>query len=137
MILDFLYWMLWYSYGIYFSVDFCNKDRYLRFLWIDRWNVFFGWCYFVGGIFLGSYDLVFLCCFEGDSIFFLMDCKNSLLMKFGGFVIFLLFDLSGRFKFMFERCVNVLKKRIFFLSDRKINFDFFWKLEGVRNLVDW
>lgn len=100
--------------------------------------VFVGWCYFVGVILLGSYELVFLIWFcDGDVIFFMNECKNSLLMKFGGLMNFLFFDIGGRFKFMFDRCVNMLKKRVLVFSDKKVNFDFFCKLEGVRDFIDW
>lgn len=58
-------------------------------------------------------------------------------MKSGGSVTSSLSDSSGRPKSMSERRANALKKRTPSLSDRKTNPDFFRKLEGVRNSVDW
>jgi hypothetical protein len=65
------------------------------------------------------------------------DRKNSLLMKSGGSVTSAFSDSSGRPKSLPDRRVNMLKKRTPSLSDRKTNPDFFRKLEGVRDSVDW
>lgn len=65
------------------------------------------------------------------------DRKNSLLMKSGGSVTSSFSDSSGRPKSLPDRRVNMLKKRTPALSDKKTNPDFFRKLEGVRDSVDW
>lgn len=46
-------------------------------------------------------------------------------------------DTGGRPKSMPDRRANTLKKRASALSDKKANPDFFRKLEGVRDSIDW
>ena len=63
--------------------------------------------------------------------------RNSSLMKSGGSVNSSFSDTCGRPKSMPDRRANTLKKRTSVLNDKKANPDFFRKLEGVRDSIDW
>lgn len=74
---------------------------------------------------------------EGDSTPTMTDRKNSLLGKSGESVTSSFSDSSGRPKSMPDKRAGLLKKRAPALSDKKPNPDFFRKLEGVRDSMDW
>ncbi|KAG0582542.1 hypothetical protein KC19_3G067800 [Ceratodon purpureus] len=63
--------------------------------------------------------------------------RNSFLMKSGGSVNSSFSDTCGRPKSMPDRRANAVRKRTPGLSDKKANPDFFRKLEGVRDSIDW
>ena len=75
--------------------------------------------------------------FDGDATPPKSERRNSFLMKSGGSVNSSFSDTCGRPKSMPERRANTLKKRSSGLSDKKANPDFFRKLEGVRDSIDW
>lgn len=99
-----------------------------------------GWCHSAGATPSGSqYESASPTRFgEGDATPPSNDRRNSLLMRSGGSVNSSFSDtVGGRPKSMPDRRANTLKKRVSVLSDKRANPDFFRKLEGVRDSIDW